>query len=50
MLTLAEYEDDIDITLTLPGAQYGSIKCNPENRNRLRYAGSANPCKPLQRM
>jgi len=44
------YEDYIDTTLTPPGTQYGTTQCNPENRNRLRYAGFASLCTPLQRL
>ena len=39
-----------DTTLIPQGTQYGATRSNPENRNRLRYAGFATACTPLQRL
>jgi hypothetical protein len=47
-MALGEYEDAIDTILTPPGTQYGATQGKAEKRKRLRYAGSANPCKPLE--
>jgi len=38
-----------DTTLIPPGTQYSATPSNPENRKRLKYAGFATPCTPLQR-
>jgi hypothetical protein len=39
-----------DTNLIPLGTQYGATRSNPENRNRLRYAGFATSCKPLQHL
>jgi len=44
------YRDDVDTTLTPPGTQYRATQGEAGKRNRLRYAGFATSCKPLQRL
>lgn len=46
--SLPGYESGVDTTLTPPRTQYGATPCKAEKRKRLRYAGSAILCTPLQ--
>jgi len=48
--TLRGRQSDIDTTLTPPTTQYRATLGKPEKGNRPRCEGSADPCKPLQRM